>query len=108
MTVDISKMTATEIAALLSQVRKAEKEQKDAIKALPQWAFLMVMEDSKLVFWSGKADTHDSAVAAAIVYAEKEGAKVFVDTAGNIAIAPRPLPSPRGRQAKATPQDVVS
>ena len=108
MTVDISKMTATEIAALLSQVRKAEKEQKNAIKALPLWAFVMVTDDSKLVFWSGKADTHVSAVAAAIVHAEKDGAKVFVDTAGNVAIAPRPLPAPRGRQAKVTPQDVVS
>jgi hypothetical protein len=93
MSVDVSKMTATEIAALLAQVRKAEKEKKAEIDALPLFAFLLVMDDSSLVFWSGKAVDTDSAIEAAKVYATKDGKTVF-------GVAPRPLPGPRGKKAK--------
>lgn len=97
--IDLSTLSAADLAKLLAQARKIEKDSKEKAASLPSFAFLMVMEDSKLVYWSGKAADTMAAQQAAIAYAESDGGKVF--TSGDtVAICPRPLPAPRGRKAK--------
>lgn len=92
--VNLSELSAAQIAALLTQVRKAEKEKAQEIAALPMFAYLLVMTDSSLVYWSGKATDANDATDKAKAHATKDGKQVF-------AMCPRPLPAPRGRKAKA-------
>ena len=96
--IDISTLSAADLAKLLAQAPKVEKETKAKAASLPAFAYVMVMTDSKLVYWSGKADDDLAAQQAAIAYAEKDGGKVFA-SGDSVAICPRPLPAPRGRKA---------
>lgn len=91
--VNLSELTAAQIAALLAQVRKAEKEKAAQEQALPLFAYILVMTDSSLVYWSGKAIDANAATDAAKAHATKEGKEVF-------SMCPRPLPQPRGKKAK--------
>lgn len=90
--VNLSELTAAQVAELLTQVRKAEKEKKAKIQALPMFAYILVMTDSSLVYWSGKAQDVNEATDKAKAHATKGGKEVF-------AMCPRPLPAPRGRKA---------
>lgn len=91
--VDLSKLTVAELSAYLSKARAAEKELKQKAASLPMYAYLVVMDDSKLVYWSGRAESVMQAQEMAKAYATQEGGKVFD-------MCTRPLPQPRGRKAK--------
>jgi hypothetical protein len=84
---------------MLAKARKAEKEVKAQESALPMFAFVMVMDDSSLVYWSGKAVDYNAAKDMALAYAARSGDVVYADLQGVTAIAPRPIPGPRGRKA---------
>jgi hypothetical protein len=99
--VDLSTLSVKELADMLAKARQAEKAKKAEVSSLPQFAYVLVMEDSSLVYWSGRAASAADATQAAIAYAESEGKKVFVDGDGLKGIAARPIPQPRGRKAKA-------
>lgn len=96
---DVTKLSVAELAALLAKARAAEKEKKAKESSLPQFAFVVVMDDSTLVYWSGKAESFDAAKDAAIAYAERNGEKAF-RYADMVSVTPRPIPAPRGRKAK--------
>jgi hypothetical protein len=99
--IDLSKLSVKELADMLAKARQAEKAKKAEESSLPQFAFVVVMEDSSLVYWSGKAVAFDAAKQDAVAYAERNGDKVFrYDDVASV--TPRPIPSPRGRKAKAT------
>lgn len=93
--VNLSELTAAQIAELLTQARKAEKAKKQQAAALPVFSYLCVMEDSSLVFWSGKSEDSATAEEKAKAYAERNGKKVF-------GMCLRPNPGPRGRKAVAS------
>lgn len=97
---DLSKLSVKDLADLLAKARQAEKAAKAEKSTLPMFAYVMVMTDSTLVYWSGRAVDHMAAMDAAQVYAQQDGKEVFVDALGNVSIAPRPVPAPRGRKAK--------
>ena len=95
--IDVATLTASELAKLLAAARQAEKAKEDAEKALPQHAYIVVLSDSTLIYWSGRAATVDDAEKAAKDYASSkagEGVTVF-------SMCIRPVPQPRGRKAKA-------
>lgn len=98
--IDVTTLTAAQLAELLAIARKAEKEAKATEASLPMFAYLLVMADSKLVYWSGKAVDANAATDAAKAYAVKDGGEVF-------AMCPRPLPAARGRKAKADMPDTL-
>jgi hypothetical protein len=99
-TLDLSTLTVQQLADMLAKARKAEKETKAQESALPMFAFVCVMDDSSLVYWSGKAIDYNAAKDMALAHAARNGDPVYVDMAGIQAIAPRPIPGPRGRKAK--------
>lgn len=91
--IDLSKLSVAELSAYLSKARAAEKELKAKAASLPMFAYLVVMTDSKLVYWSGRAEDDNAARDMAKAYATQEGGTVFD-------MCKRPLPQPRGRKAK--------
>jgi hypothetical protein len=98
---DIASLSAADLAKLLAAARKAEKEKKGEIAALPSFAFLIVLVDGSTVQWSGKAQDKAQAMDSALAHAAQDGKEVFKDSDGNPAIIHRPLPQPRGRKPKA-------
>jgi fructoselysine-6-P-deglycase FrlB-like protein len=100
--VDLSALTVQQLADMLAKARKAEKEVKAQESALPMFAFVMVMDDSSLVYWSGRAVDYEAAQELALAYAERNGGKVYAHTFADgstvKAISPRPIPAPRGRK----------
>ncbi len=93
--IDYSKLSVKELSDILAQARAAEKAKKEKETTLPMFAYLVVMADSKLVYWSGRSETDTAAREAAKAYAMQEGGTVHD-------MCTRPLPQPRGRKAKAT------
>lgn len=91
--VDLSKLSVAELTKYLAKAREAEKELKAKAASLPMYAYLVVMADSKLVYWSGRAESDMAAREAAKTYATLEGGTVHD-------MCTRPLPQPRGRKAK--------
>jgi hypothetical protein len=91
MTLDLSNLTAADLKAALATIQAKEKADKLALSSKPRHAFLIIMQDETLVRWAGQADTEEQAKLDAIVYAEKDGAKVFD-------LCKRPLPGPKGRK----------
>lgn len=96
---DMSKLSVAELAQLLAKARATEKEKKEKESMLPKFAFVVVMDDSTLVYWSGKAESFDAAKDAAIAYAERNGEKAF-RYADQVSVTPRPIPASRGRRVK--------
>ena len=96
---DMSELSVAELAQLLAKARSIEKEKKAKESGLPRFAFVVVMDDSTLANWAGKAESFDAAKEAAIAYAERNGDKAFRYD-DSVSLAPRPIPAPRGRKAK--------
>jgi hypothetical protein len=92
---DLSNLTSADLKAALVAIQAKEKADKLALSSKPRHAFLIIMENETIVRWAGQADTEDQAKLDAIVYAEKDGAKVFD-------LCKRPLPDPKGRKAGST------
>lgn len=91
--IDLSKLSVAELSAYLAKARQAEKAMKEKAASLPMYAYLVVMADAKLVYWSGRAEDDVQAREMAKAYATQEGGTVFD-------MCTRPLPQPRGRKAK--------
>jgi hypothetical protein len=98
--IDLSTLSVADLAAMLAKARQAEKAKKAQESSLPQFAYVMVMTDSSLVYWSGRAESAAIAETLALAYAGRDGGEVFSDASGKLAICPRPIPAPRGRKAK--------
>jgi len=96
---DVKNLSVADLAQLLAKARSAEKEKKARESNLPEFAFFVVMDDSTLARWSGRAESFDAAREAAIAYAERNGDKAF-RYGDSVSVTPRPIPAPRGRKAK--------
>jgi hypothetical protein len=97
---DLSTLSVKDLADLLAKARQAEKAAKAAQSTLPMYAYVMVMTDSSLVYWSGRAASATEATQAAMAYATQDGKEIYKDSDGLLGIAARPIPAPRGRKAK--------
>lgn len=91
--VDIDKLSASDIATILAEKRAAEKAKVDAAKNLPIHAMLIVMSDSTLVFWSGRAASDTAAKAMATAYATEQKPELTI-----FDMCKRPAPQARGRR----------
>lgn len=99
---DLSALSVAELAALLAKAREADKAKKARESSLPQFAFAVIMADGTVTQWAGRAADYNTAKMQAVEYAQREGKEVFIGPDLNLGIAPRPIPGPRGRKAKAT------
>lgn len=98
--IDLSTLSVKDLADMLAKARQAEKAAKAAKSTLPMFAYVLVMTDSSLVYWSGRAANASEATQAAIAYATQDGKEVYKDSDGLLGLAARPIPAPRGRKAK--------
>ena len=102
----VKSLSAADLAKLLAEARRAEKEKEAELSALPSFAFAAIIADENghfdsVMHWSGKAADADAAMAVARADVQSKlqgGASVY-------SLAARPLPLPRGRKA-ATPAPV--
>lgn len=97
-------MSVDSLKALLQAAKEEARKAEQAKKQKPRYAFLVVMSDSSIRYWSDTADSVDEAKALAVAYAEsnaEDGVTVFCDSEGNPAVTFRPLPNPKGRKPKA-------